>query len=238
MAEPIAGNAGHEQWASRLGFLMAAIGSSVGLGNLWRFSAEAGQNGGGAFVLIYLLCVLFIGVPVLVSEFIIGRGSNAASAVKSVEDLASRSGVSKYWSLLAWIGMFSAFVGMGLYSAVAAWVMAYIPKFLLGSFDGQDANQIAGQFGALISNPKAVMPYLTIYILLAVWLVSRGVNRGIEWASKVLMPIFFMLLAGLAIYSVVSGLGTQVEIGGKTVNATGYALAWLFRPDFSQLALR
>jgi neurotransmitter:Na+ symporter, NSS family len=235
MAEPIANKTGHEQWASRLGFLMAAVGSSVGLGNLWRFSAEAGQNGGGAFVLVYLLCVFFIGVPVLMSEFIIGRGSNAASAVKSVENLANQSGVSKGWSLLAWIGMIAAFVGMGFYSAVAGWVLAYILKFLMGAFNGQDANQIAAQFGGLISSPKTVMPYFTLYIVLSVWLVSRGVNRGIEWASKFLMPLFFLLLVGLAIYSLVSGFGAQVEIDGKTVNASGYALTWLFRPDFSQI---
>jgi neurotransmitter:Na+ symporter, NSS family len=237
MAAPMAENTGHEQWSSRIGFLMAAVGSSVGLGNLWRFSAEAGQNGGGAFVLVYLLCVVFIGIPVLMSEYIIGRGSSKASAVQSVQDLAGQSGVSKNWSLLAWIGMLAAFMVVCFYSSVAGWVLAYIPKFLLGAFKGQDPKQIASQFGALIGNPKVVLPYFTAFVILTTWLVSRGVNRGIEWASKFLMPIFFILLAGLAIYSLVSGFGTQVEIDGKTVNASGYALTWLFRPDFSQINL-
>ncbi len=235
MAAPMAENTGHEQWSSRIGFLMAAVGSSVGLGNLWRFSAEAGQNGGGAFVLIYLLCVAFIGVPVLMSEYVIGRGSSKASAVQSVTDLAEQSGGSRAWSLLAWIGMIAAFMVVCFYSSVAGWVLAYIPKFLFGAFNGQEPKEIAAQFGALIGNPMAVIPYFTAFVILTTWLVSRGVNRGIEWASTFLMPIFFMLLAALAIYSLVSGFGTQVEIDGKMVNAGGYALTWLFQPDFSKV---
>ncbi len=237
MAAPMAGDGGHEQWSSRIGFLMAAVGSSVGLGNLWRFSAEAGQNGGGAFVLVYLLCVVFIGIPVLMSEYVIGRGSTKASAVQSVQDLAGQSGVSKNWSLLAWIGMLAAFMVVCFYSSVAGWVLAYIPKFVMGAFDGEDPKEIAAQFGALINDPKTVIPYFTAFVVLTTWLVSRGVNRGIEWASKFLMPLFFVLLASLAVYSLVSGAGTQVEIDGKTVNATGYALTWLFQPDFSKINL-
>ncbi len=237
MAAPMAATGGHEQWSSRLGFLMAAVGSSVGLGNLWRFSAEAGQNGGGAFVLIYLLCVIFIGIPVLMSEYVIGRGSSQASAVQSVNDLAEQSGAGRQWSLLAWIGMTAAFMVVCFYSSVAGWVLAYIPKFMMGAFDGQTSQQIAAQFGALIGDPIGVLPYFTSFVLLTTWLVSRGVNRGIEWASKFLMPIFFILLAGLAMYSLISGFGTEVEIDGETVNASTYALTWLFRPDFSQINL-
>ena len=235
MAAPMAPARGHEHWSSRIGFLMAAVGSSVGLGNLWRFSAEAGKNGGGAFVMVYLLCVLFIGIPVLMSEYVIGRGSDRASAVQSVEDLADRSGRNRQWSLLAWIGMTAAFMVVCFYSTVAGWVIAYIPKFVLGAFNDQDAKQIAAQFGALRSNHMAVLPYFTTFVVLTTWLVSRGVNRGIEWASKVLMPVFFVLLAGLAIYSLTTGFGTQVEIDGHTVNAGGYALTWLFSPDFSKI---
>ncbi len=233
MVAPAASSTGHEQWSSRLGFLMAAVGSSVGLGNLWRFSAEAGQNGGGAFVLVYLLCVLFIGLPVLMSEYIIGRGSNKASAVQSVVDLSEQSGRTRHWSLLAWIGMIAAFMVLSFYSSVAGWVIAYIGKFLFGAFNGQDAKEIAAQFGTLISDPMTVLPYFTAFVLLTTWLVSRGVNRGIEWASKFLMPLFFLLLAGLAIYSLVSGFGTEVEIDGKKVNAGLHAVTWLYRPDFN-----
>ncbi len=236
MAAPQAGAGGHAHWSSRLGFLMAAVGSSVGLGNLWRFSAEAGQNGGGAFVLVYVLCVLFIGIPVLMSEYIIGRGSDAASAVRSATDLAERSGVSSRWSLLAWVGMVAAFLVVSFYSVVAGWVIAYIPKFLFGAFSGQNPTQIAGQFGKMIGDPGAVFPYYTAFIVLTVWLVSRGVNEGIEWASKVLMPLFFMLLVGLAGYSLYIGFTTPVTLeNGHASNAMVKALGFLFAPDFSKI---
>ncbi len=236
MAAPIAGTTGHEQWSSRLGFLMAAVGSSVGLGNLWRFSAEAGQNGGGAFVLVYMLCVIFIGIPVLMSEYIIGRGSDAASAVNSATDLAKRSGVSTRWSLLAWIGMIAAFLVLCFYSVVAGWVIAYIPKFLFGAFNGLDAKEIAGQFGTLIGEPMAVLPYFTAFIVLTAWLVSRGVNKGIEWAAKFLMPIFFLLLAGLALYSLYIGFTTEaLTDSGEKTNAATKALTFMYSPDFSAI---
>jgi len=91
-------SAGTAQWSSRFAFIMAAVGSSVGLGNLWRFSAEAGSNGGGAFILVYLVCIFFVGIPVLMSEYLMGRAGQASSAVKSVVDVAERSKVSKHWS--------------------------------------------------------------------------------------------------------------------------------------------
>ncbi len=236
MVASVSSTSGHEQWSSRLGFLMAAVGSSVGLGNLWRFSAEAGQNGGGAFILIYLLCVVFIGIPVLMSEYVIGRGSDAASAVKSAEDLATRSGVSKRWNLLAWIGMVAAFLVVCFYSVVAGWVIAYIPKFVTGAFVGQEAKDIAANFGNMISDPMKVMPYFTAFIILTAWLVSRGVNRGIEWAAKVLMPVFFVLLAGLAIYSLYIGFSTEaLNADGSRTSAAGKALGFMFKPDFSAI---
>lgn len=229
---------GHELWSSKLGFIMAAVGSSVGLGNLWRFSAEAGQNGGGAFILVYLLCVVFIGIPVLMSEYIIGRGSDAASAVKSTEDLATKSGRSSRWSLLAWIGMIAAFLVVCFYSVVAGWVIAYIPKFIGGAFVGRDAQEIAGKFTTMISDPMSVLPYFTAFIVLTAWLVARGVNKGIEWAAKILMPIFFLLLAGLAVYSLVVGLSTEVvNANGSKASAAGKAIGFMFKPDFSAINL-
>ncbi len=222
-------SAGTAQWSSRFAFIMAAVGSSVGLGNLWRFSAEAGSNGGGAFIIIYLACVLFVGIPVLMSEYLMGRAGQAASAVISVEDLASRSQVSKNWASSAWVGMIASFLIVSFYCVVAAWVMAYIPKFLGGAFDGQTPDQIADQFageGGLISTPAKVIPWFLIFAFLTTWLVSRGVNAGIEMAAKILMPIFFVLLASLSIYGVITGLSS-----GGTVKAVNF----LFSPDFSKI---
>ncbi len=214
------------QWSSRLAFTLAAIGCSVGLGNLWRFSAEAGSNGGGAFIAVYLACVVFIGIPTIMAEFLIGRAGKASSSINSSNDLADRSRVSRFWSLGAWAGTISAFLIVSFYAVVAAWVLAYIPRFLSGAFDGQTPTQIAEQFDALVVSPLTLLPWFLLFSGLVIWLVARGVNRGIELASKVLMPAFFLLLVLLAAYSVVSGWSS----GG-----TSDAINFLFNPDFSKI---
>ncbi len=221
---------GTAQWSSRFAFIMAAVGSSVGLGNLWRFSAELGTNGGAAFLMIYIACIVFVGIPVLMSEYIIGRAGNAASAVGSNNDLADRSGVSKLWSSGAWFGMIASFLIVSFYCVVAAWVLAYIPKFLFGEFAGMPAANIANQFGEMQNSAAArtsnVLPYFLFFGILTSWLVARGVNRGIELAAKLLMPLFFILLIGLAAYSIISSMGN----GG-----TADAFAFMFTPDFSKI---
>ena len=218
---------GTAQWSSRFAFIMAAVGSSVGLGNLWRFSAELGTNGGAAFLTIYIACIVFVGIPVLMSEYIIGRAGNAASAVGSNNDLAERSGVSKIWSSGAWFGMIASFLIVSFYCVVAAWVLAYIPKFLFGTFAGMPAVEIEQQFGLMVSNPTTqVLPWFLFFGLVTAWLVARGVNKGIELAARLLMPIFFVLLIGLAAYSIISSMSS----GG-----TADAFAFMFTPDFSKI---
>ncbi len=224
---------GTAQWSSRFAFIMAAVGSSVGLGNLWRFSAEAGSNGGGAFISIYLACVIFIGIPVLMSEYIIGRAGNAASAIRSVGDVAGRSGISKQWSILGVTGMVASFLIVSFYCVVAAWVIIYIPKFLGGSFTGQTAQQVSDQFMEVVTTPKKVLLAFTGFAFLTTFLVARGVNKGIELASKILMPMFFFLLFCLAMYSLATGFSTQVIVDGETSNGSAEALKFLFAPDFS-----
>ncbi|MFK7956667.1 MAG: sodium-dependent transporter [Lysobacterales bacterium] len=214
------------QWSSKMAFTMAAIGSAVGLGNLWRFSAEAGANGGGAFIGIYLLCVLLIGIPAMMSEFLIGRAGQARSAVNSEADLASRSGVSAFWSSGAWVGLIASFIIVSFYCVVAAWVLAYIPRFITGAFDGQSPTEVAGQFSQMITNPNELLGWFALFAGLTIWLVSRGVNQGLELASKVLMPLFFVLLVALALYSCITGWAS----GG-----TSQAISFLFRPDFSAI---
>ncbi|MBC6403018.1 MAG: sodium-dependent transporter [Hyphomonadaceae bacterium] len=217
---------GAEQWSSRFAFIMAAVGSSVGLGNLWRFSAELGTNGGAAFLVIYLVCIILVGIPVLMSEFMIGRAGQAASAVGSQADIAVRSGVSRSWSAGAWFGMVSSFLIVSFYCVVAAWVLNYLVKFLGNSFSGLPAGDIAAKFPSMVGNPVSVLPYFLIFAGLTTWLVARGVNKGIETSARLLMPLFFILLAGLALYSIFSGM----ESGG-----TGQALGFMFAPDFSRI---
>ena len=219
-------------WSSKFAFVMAAVGSSVGLGNLWRFSAELGTNGGAAFLVIYVACIFFVGIPVLMSEYVIGRAGHASSAVRSNDDLAVRSGVSKAWSSGAWFGMLASFLIVSFYCVVAAWVLAYIPKFLFGGFAGMTPDVISEQFGIMIEGdgvkggPLSVLPYFLFFGLLTTWLVSRGVNKGIELAARLLMPLFFLLLAGLALYSIISSM----ESGG-----TVEALTFMFSADFSKI---
>ncbi len=225
---------GTAQWSSRFAFIMAAVGSSVGLGNLWRFSSELGTNGGAAFLVIYIACIVFVGIPVLMSEYIIGRAGNAASAVGSSNDLADRSGVSKLWSSGAWFGMTASFLIVSFYCVVAAWVLAYIPKFVFGEFAGMDAQGVKGVWDGIVGNadagiapnPSSVIVYFFIFAGITAWLVARGVNKGIELAARLLMPIFFILLLCIAAYSVFS----SIESGG-----TSEALGFMFTPDFSKI---
>lgn len=225
---------GTAQWSSRFAFIMAAVGSSVGLGNLWRFSSELGTNGGAAFLIVYIACIVFVGVPVLMSEYIIGRAGNAASAVGSNDDLAVRSGVSKVWSSGAWFGMIASFLIVSFYCVVAAWVLAYIPKFVFGEFAGMDSDAVTGVWDGIVgngdkgipANPMSIIIYFFIFAGLTSWLVARGVNKGIELAARLLMPLFFFLLICLAAYSVIS----SIESGG-----TSQALGFMFTPDFGKI---
>ncbi|WP_371398500.1 sodium-dependent transporter [Algimonas porphyrae] len=217
---------GTAQWSSRFAFVMAAVGSSVGLGNLWRFSSEAGSNGGGAFILIYLLAVVLVCIPVLMSEYLVGRAGLSANAVDSVGELAIKSKRTRNWGVLGWIGMVAGFLIVTFYCVVAAWVIRYIFKFLGNDFAGKTSDEVADVFVNFISTPMQVLPWFLIFALITTWLVSRGVNRGIEFAAKVLMPLFFVLLAGLALFALVSNIGN----GG-----TAEAMAFLYSPDFSKI---
>lgn len=217
---------GTAEWSSRYAFIMAAVGSSVGLGNLWRFSSEAGSNGGGAFILVYLLAVVFVCIPVLMSEYLVGRAGSSANAIDSVAEVAIQSKVTKNWTILSWIGMIAGFMIVTFYCVVAAWVVRYIFKFLGNDFAGLEADAVAGVFTNFISTPMQVLPWFFLFAVITIWLVSRGVNRGIEMAAKILMPVFFALLVGLAIFALVSNIGN----GG-----TALALDFLYSPDFSKI---
>jgi len=217
---------GTAQWSSRFAFIMAAVGSSVGLGNLWRFSSEAGSNGGGAFILIYLLAVLFVCVPLLMSEYLIGRAGNLANAIGTMSDVAQKSGRSKLWSLGGALGTLAGFLIVTFYCVIAGWVMQYIVFSLTNSFEGMNPDQVGERFINFISNPTAVLPSFLVFAAITTWLVARGVNRGIEMAAKLLMPLFFVLLALLALYALFTNLGN-----GGTLKA----LKFLYVPDVQEM---
>ena len=197
-----------ETWSSRFGFIMAAVGSSVGLGNIWRFTYTTGENGGGAFVLAYLLCLALIAFPLLAAEYAVGRRSGH-SAVESVQALARASGKSELWGGVAWLGMLASFFILTFYCVVSAWFMAYIPQALSGAFasDGGAIDASLQRFEQVTSrdNLPMLLVYLALFIGAAAVVVGRGVKRGIERASIILMPVFILVLLILLGFSIAEG---------------------------------
>jgi NSS family neurotransmitter:Na+ symporter len=197
-----------ETWSSRLGFVLAAVGSSVGLGNIWRFTYTTGENGGGAFVLAYLVCMALIAFPLLAAEYAIGRRSGH-SAVESVQALARASGKSELWGGVAWLGMLAAFFILTFYCVVSAWFMAYIPFAVSGAFaDGVPlVSESQARFEDVTSreNLPLLLVYLGLFIGAAALVVGRGVKRGIERASSILMPVFAFVLLILLGFSISQG---------------------------------
>ena len=220
----------HENWSSRSAFILAAVGSAVGLGNMWRFPAEAGENGGGAFVLFYIFCVLLIGLPVLLSEVLIGRHGQA-NAPESVRRVARDSNAHEGWSILASLGVLGAFLILSFYCVVGGWVVYYIGVFvgdlfqtgLAGSaFEGRAASDVEGLLPGLFGNGGLMVGLNLGFLAVTMFFVARGISSGIEWVAVYLMPIFFALFLGITVYGAFTG-------------NFGEAVAYLFTFDFSKL---
>lgn len=189
-----------DTWGSRFGFIMAAVGSSVGLGNFWRFPYTAGENGGGAFVIIYLLCVLFIGLPVLMAEYGMGRKSGM-SAIESIESLSRAESKSQNWGIVGWVGTMTASFILSFYMVISAWLLAFVIQALQGAFTGMDAAtsgqnfmDTIGQGTHPMSSKWYILFLLAVFIGINVFVVGRGVKGGIERAASILMPAFFVML--------------------------------------------
>ncbi len=202
------------QWGSRFGFIMAAAGSAVGLGNIWRFPYLAGENGGGAFIIFYLIFVVLIGMTVMLTEFSVGR-MTATAAVGSFKS------VNKRWTFAGVIGVLSAFLIMGFYPVVGGWAVAYIFKSVTGLLSNPDA--IGDSFGAFITGTWEPLIWTAVFLVLNVFVVVRGVSSGIEAAGKILMPMLFVLLI------IIIGKGLTLPDAGK-------GLEFLFKPDFSKVS--
>lgn len=225
-----AANKGHENWSSRSAFILAAVGSAVGLGNMWRFPAEAGENGGGAFVLFYIFCVLLIGLPVLLSEVLIGRHGQA-NAATSVRKLARDSSASEGWSIIGSMGVFAAFLILSFYCVVGGWVVYYVWVFAAdlvqtgltgGAFAGRPSEDIEALLPGLFGNGGLMVGLNLGFLAVTIFFVSRGVSSGIEWVAVYLMPLFFVLFLGITIYGAFTGNFSD-------------AVSYLFTFDFSKL---
>lgn len=208
------------QWSSRFAFLMAAIGSAVGLGNLWRFPFQTGENGGSAFVFVYFLCVVFVVFPILMGELAIGR-HKGLSAVSSTAQLATDAGHSSAWGIVGWIGVIGSFLILTTYSVIAGQVLAYSAMSFMGEFAGRAASE-AASIAPLYDGPVHVIIWHTLFIAITIAVVARGLNDGIERVVTILMPLFFVMLAGLCVYAMRSG-GAEA------------ALAYLFAPRFQDI---
>lgn len=182
-------------FGSKLGVILATAGSAVGLGNVWRFPYMAGQNGGAAFILIYLVCILLLGLPGMLGEFIIGRHS-AANAARAYRNLAG----GKAWAFMGYMGVVTSMIILGFYAVIAGWCLQYLYASIMAQVQG-DADFVVKYFQEFSSDPIRPTLWTVAFILLTHFVVVRGVRNGIEKASKILMPLLFVLLIVIVIAS-------------------------------------
>lgn len=210
-------NSDRVNFGSRIGVILASAGSAVGLGNIWRFPYEAGQHGGAAFILIYLLCVLFMGMPVMISEFLIGRRSRANTA-GAYRILAPGTP----WRWVGFLGVLTGFLILSYYSVVAGWTLEFIVEAGTNNFAGKTAPDFSASFASFLQKPVLPVIWTACFLLLTHFVVVRGVKKGIERSSKLMMPLLFILVIVLAVCSV-------------SLPGSEKGLLFLFRPDFSKV---
>lgn len=210
-------NDSRENFGSKIGAVLAAAGSAVGLGNIWRFPIETGQNGGAAFIIVYIGCVLLLGIPIMMSEFIIGRHThtNTAGAYRKLSPGTS-------WKWVGRLGVLSGFVILSYYSVVAGWTAEYTALAITNYFDGKGANDFPAIFAKFVSNPWLSVSLMLAFMIVTHVIVIRGVKSGIEKFSKVMMPALFVILIILTICSVMLPGASQ-------------GLEFLLKPDFSKI---
>jgi NSS family neurotransmitter:Na+ symporter len=207
-------------WSSRLAFVLAASGSAVGLGNIWRFPYIAGEGGGGAFVLVYLLFILLLGLPLLIAELFVGRRGRANPA-DAYRNVAQEFGSSRAWRMVGWMGVVTALLILSFYSVIAGWGMAYVGEALNGSFSAGLGDAV-GLFGGLVSDPMRLFAWHSVFMVVTTAVLVVGVRRGIEPVVKLFVPLLLVILIALVV------MGYQQP---------SFAAAWdfLFSADFKKL---
>jgi neurotransmitter:Na+ symporter, NSS family len=211
----------HGQWSSKLIFVLAATGSAVGLGNIWRFPYIVGEHGGGAFVLVYLGCILLLGLPIMMAEILIGRRGRQ-SPINTMATLAREEGLSRAWGLMGWLGVVAGFLILSYYSVIAGWALSYVFRAGAGSFAGQDAGGAQAMFEGLVSDPERLLAWHTIFMVMTMLVVARGVRSGLEQAVRILMPALFIMLVLMVGYAMAEGHFMD-------------GFRFMFQPDFSRL---
>ena len=201
-------------FGSKLGVILASAGSAVGLGNIWRFPYETGNHGGAAFILIYLGCILLLGLPIMIAEFLIGRHSQANTA-RAYQILAPGT----QWRWVGRMGVLAGFLILGYYSVVAGWTLEYIFEAVSNSFAGKTPAEVISSFQSFSSNPAL---WLTLFLLATHFIIVKGVEKGIEKSSKIMMPTLFIIILIL--------VGCSVTLPGA-----GKGIEFLLKPDFSKV---
>jgi NSS family neurotransmitter:Na+ symporter len=205
-------------FASKLGIIAAAAGSAIGLGNIWKFPYITGIYGGGAFIIVYLICIALIGTPVMLSEFTIGRNAqkNAIGSFKKIKP-------GTYWFITGWLGFLAAFSILSFYGVVAGWTLDYVVKAVTNSFAGKSPDAIGGMFGGLISAPITPIIYQIIFMAMTAGIVLGGIKDGIEKYAKILMPILLLILLIL-------------DVRAVTLPGSSAGLDFLFKPNWSSIS--
>jgi len=211
----------HGHWSSRMAFILAVTGSAVGLGNIWKFPYIAGQNGGRAFVLVYLACVILIGMPVMMSEILIGRRGRR-NPVRTMQILGEHEGGSSRWGWVGGMGVIAGILILSYYSVIAGWTLAYVVKSATGVFAGASPELVGAEFGSFVGDWRLIGLCHTVFMGLAVFVVARGVERGLEQAVRFMVPALLILMLVLLLYSINSGY-------------FGQGVAFMFTPDFDKL---
>lgn len=208
-----------ERWSTRRAFILAVTGAAVGLGNIWRFPYITGENGGAAFLLLYVAFVLLLGLPVMMAEIMVGRAGRR-SPVASLGHLAAEVGASRHWQLLGLFGAFTVFCILSFYSVVSGWSIEFLVASINGDFVGASPGEIGAGFEAFLADPGRMTFNHTLFLLMTMLVVAAGVAKGLERLNNLLMPLLYLLLLLLAGYA-------------ATTEGFAPALAWLFMPDFS-----
>ncbi|MEM9622913.1 MAG: sodium-dependent transporter [Pseudomonadota bacterium] len=211
----LASDSRHGMWSSRWLFVLAAAGSAVGLGNIWKFPYITGENGGGAFVLIYLVCVALVGIPIMMSEVLMGR-QGRSSPIHTMRKLSEAAGRSSRWTFIGWMGVLAGFLILSYYAVIAGWALKYIWVTATGTFESATPQVASDTFNTFLSDPLQLLGWQTLFMILTIWIVGRGVSQGLETAIRWFMPMLFVLLIVLLVYSVNSG---------------GFAQGWAFMFD-------
>jgi NSS family neurotransmitter:Na+ symporter len=206
----------HGMWSSQWLFVLAAAGSAVGLGNIWKFPYMAGENGGGAFVLVYLVCIAFVGIPILMAEVLIGR-EGRQSPINTMRSLTRQHRRNPAWVLIGWSGVLAGFLILSYYVVIAGWALSYIWRMMDGTFAGATGEFARQTFEGFLADPWQLVFWQTLFMTATVVIIARGVTKGLEIAIRWFMPLLFVLLMVLL---------------GYAVTSDGFAEGWRFMFDF------